>query len=149
MGQLRCSWQRYLSIVPPLWLQQLVSSRLSSTRALDWDVTPLAEVHPNAYLSVFLRFICVFYLMYFIRVCYASTPGLHAFCRAHGHEQNGAPLATVQRTPSHNAQCMSLSTTVEHMPQPCRTMNALACQTFCKVLFAVCQVTLCTARCTV
>ena len=69
-------------------------------------------------------------LLRFLYAYDTSTPGLDVFCRAHGNRQRGAPLATVQRTPSHNAQCMSLSTTVQHMPQPCRTMNALACQTF-------------------
>ena len=86
------------------------------------------------------------------RILYAydtSPPGLDVFCRAHGDGQRGAPLAIVRRTPSHNSQCMSLSTPIQHTPQPCRTMNALDCQTFCKVLFAVCYTIFCTARRTV
>ena len=69
----------------------------------------------------------------FLRV----TPGLHVCCRAHGYRQRGTPMATVQRAPSNNAQCMFLSTTVQHTPQPCRTMNAVACEAFCEVLFSV------------
>ena len=55
-----------------------------------------------------------------------------------GDRQRGAPLPTARRTPSHNSEFMALSTTVQHMPQPFRTINALACQTMCKILFAVC-----------
>ena len=49
-----------------------------------------------------------------------------------------------RRTPSHNvahlynAQCTSVSTTVQHMPQPCRAMNAPAFQSVWKALFTVC-----------
>ena len=40
----RCCLQRFLLIVPLLWLPRLVSSRSSSTLLLHWDVLPLSRM---------------------------------------------------------------------------------------------------------
>ena len=108
-----------------------------SAKSSPWTLR-LPELHPNTYLSISYVFYASFTLTYFIRVCCASMPGLHLFHRAHGDRHRGAALATAGRTPSHISQRMALSTPVQHMPQPCCTMNALACETICKALFAVC-----------